>query len=499
MRTVKEQEIAALAPNANAAANGRKIWSGGGFVSLKRSEDDTFYMGECKGSGKNNYIVSADYIDEAHPVFRCTCPSRQFPCKHSLALLYGIAAKQEFALTEIPQDILDKREKKEAREARKQSGEKKPATEKSMKAAKAAKTKKIKKQLEGLGLLRQLTEGLMKSGLASMGSVSLKTYRDLAKQLGDYYLPGPLVYLNRLILEMEACQKDQAPCHYENAVEILKKLRALEKKAEGYLQDKLDHDSPEADDDELYEELGGIWKLEQLNELGLKREQARLVQLSFQVIFDAARKEYIDKGYWMDLDRGRIVHTCNYRPVKALKYVKEEDSCFGLLRIPLLTYYPGTEDQRVRWESAAYEEIPKAVYKEIMEKAYGDLPTAMKAVKNELKNTLSQGYCPVLISYKELGMVEIEGRPEGGSDEKADGNVSGHGVCALRDHGGNRIKLENMEGMDDTVSIIPLLTDSSLYREGVLFGLAYYDSADRQMGIHPCSIIKEDGICRLLY
>ena len=121
-------------------------------------------------------------------------------------------------------------------------------------------------------------------------------------------------------------------------------------------------------------ELGGIWKLEQLNELGLKREQARLVQLSFQVIFDAARKEYIDKGYWMDLDRGRIVHTCNYRPVKALKYVKEEDSCFGLLRIPLLTCYPGTEDQRVRWESAAYEVIPKAVYKEIMEKHMGIFP-----------------------------------------------------------------------------------------------------------------------------
>ena len=45
MRTVKEQEITALAPNANAAGNARKISSGGGFVSRKRSEDD---------SGKNN-------------------------------------------------------------------------------------------------------------------------------------------------------------------------------------------------------------------------------------------------------------------------------------------------------------------------------------------------------------------------------------------------------------------------------------------------------------
>ncbi len=505
MRTVKEQEIAALAPNANAAANGRKICSGGGFVSLKRSEDDSFYMGECKGSGKNNYIVSADYIDEEHPVFRCSCPSRQFPCKHSLALLYAMAAGKEFALTEIPQDILDKREKKEAREAGKQSGEKKPATERSKKASKAARTKKIKKQLEGLELLRQLTDGLMKGGLAAMGSVSLKTYRDLAKQLGDYYLPGPLVYLNRLILEMEACQKDQNPSHYENGVEILKKLRALEKKAQSYLQYKLDSDSPEADDDELYEELGGIWKLEQLNDLGLKKEQARLVQLSFQVSFDAARKEYIDKGYWVDVDDGQIVHTCNYRPVKALKYVKQEDSCFGLLRIPVLSYYPGTTDRRVRWESASYEDIPETVYTGIMENAYRDLPTAMKAVKNEIKNTLSQGYCPVLVSYEEIGMVKVGPIASDGGSENREAEKEGAGreeetmVYAMRDHSGNRVKLRSPEGMEDTVSMIPLLPHPSLYREGVLFGLAYYDSEDRQMGIHPCSVIKEDGIYRLLY
>lgn len=483
MRTVKEQEITALAPNSNAAANARKISSGGGFVSRKRSGDDTFYMGECKGSGKNCYVVSADYIDEEHPVFRCSCPSRQFPCKHSLALLYEISAGKEFELTEIPKDILDKREKKEARAARKQAGEKAPVSEKSMKAAKAARTKKIKKQLEGLELLRKLTEGLMDNGLASMGSVSLKTYRDLAKQLGDYYLPGPLVYLNRLILEMEACQKDQDSRHFDNGVEILKKLRALEKKADVYLREKLEHDSPEADDDELYEELGGIWKLEQLNELGLKKEQVRLVQLAFEVTFDAARKEYIDRGYWVDVDTGELCHTCNYRPVKALKYVKEEDSCFSLLTIPLLTYYPGSADRRVRWESAEYGEVLPGNYEEIMGKAYGDIPTAMKAVKNELKNTLSQGYCPVMVSYEEIGTVEREETM----------------IYALRDHGGNRMKLESLKGRDDTVSMIPLLPDPSLYKEGVLFGLAYYDSKDHQMGIHPWSIIKEDGIYRLLY
>ena len=118
MRDVTEQQILALAPNAAAASNGKKISQKGGFVKLERSEDDTLYIGECTGSGKSNYITSADYIDEANPVFRCSCPSRQFPCKHSLGLMYEMLAKKEFGICEIPEDIRKKREKKQARDSK---------------------------------------------------------------------------------------------------------------------------------------------------------------------------------------------------------------------------------------------------------------------------------------------------------------------------------------------------------------------------------------------
>lgn len=116
MREINEQQILALAPNAAAASNGKKISQKGGFVKLEQSQDDTFYMGECTGSGKSNYITSADYIDENNPVFRCSCPSRQFPCKHSLALMYEMLAKKTFDICEIPEDIQKKREKKQAKE-----------------------------------------------------------------------------------------------------------------------------------------------------------------------------------------------------------------------------------------------------------------------------------------------------------------------------------------------------------------------------------------------
>lgn len=111
MQQVTEQQILALAPNPAAASNGRKISQKGGFVRLEKSADDTFYLGECTGSGKSNYITTADYIDPKAPVFRCSCPSRQFPCKHSLALLYEMMAGKSFTVCEIPEDILKKREK----------------------------------------------------------------------------------------------------------------------------------------------------------------------------------------------------------------------------------------------------------------------------------------------------------------------------------------------------------------------------------------------------
>ena len=53
MREIPEQQIAAMAPNANAVNNARKIVKSGGFTEHARSEDDTFYMGSCKGSGSS--------------------------------------------------------------------------------------------------------------------------------------------------------------------------------------------------------------------------------------------------------------------------------------------------------------------------------------------------------------------------------------------------------------------------------------------------------------
>ncbi|MEO3885870.1 SWIM zinc finger family protein [Nonomuraea sp. B5E05] len=75
-------QVLALAPDASSqkAAHGLATpgkWSLHGTTG-------TMLYGECKGSGAKPYLACVDLTE---PAYRCSCPSRKFPCKHTLGLL----------------------------------------------------------------------------------------------------------------------------------------------------------------------------------------------------------------------------------------------------------------------------------------------------------------------------------------------------------------------------------------------------------------------------
>lgn len=77
--------ITALAPDQASlkAANGltkAKKWP-----LREMSEADQLVWGECQGSGANPYRT---VFDAGNHSYKCTCPSRKFPCKHVLALMW---------------------------------------------------------------------------------------------------------------------------------------------------------------------------------------------------------------------------------------------------------------------------------------------------------------------------------------------------------------------------------------------------------------------------
>lgn len=76
------EQVLALAPRPSAIAAARPLavatrWQSTGC-------DDRAVWGRCRGSGAEPYDCVVDHVAVAS---RCTCPSRQHPCKHALALL----------------------------------------------------------------------------------------------------------------------------------------------------------------------------------------------------------------------------------------------------------------------------------------------------------------------------------------------------------------------------------------------------------------------------
>lgn len=476
-----EQFILLQAPNPAAAENGRKLSQKGGFSAHKRTEDGTLYWAECAGSGKNPYRVSIDWTNPDAPVCRCSCPSRQFPCKHALGLMFERLSGKTFEEAEIPEDIAEKRARQAARAAKKEAAGDEPPKPKKPNAA--ARKKKLAKQLEGLDMAEKMVDDLLTSGLGALAGSSAQTYDKLAKDLGSCYLTGPQTAFTRIALAVRTVQKEpaQADRAYGEALRILVALRSTIKKSRVFLRDKLEAGNFSPEDSALFEALGGVWTLEELHAIGSFRENARLVQLAFDVSLDEAKREYAERGWWLDLDTGDIVQTLNLRPLKALKYVKGEDSRFGLLEVPALYLYPGEGNRRIRWEGAVPRPLTPEEQTALPALACPDLAAAVKLTKGVIKNTLASKYLAVLVPVGKLGRV--------GED------------LVLEDPTGDRIVLRDRpeDGTDHACTARLVMLPGEVPAGSALFGLMFCDEGDRSLCLHPYSVVTPDRIIRLLY
>lgn len=76
------EAVLALAPDDASAKAARGLLAPAKWPTL--GHDAAAAWGECQGSGSRPYQTQ---VDLSGPVFKCSCPSRKFPCKHGLALL----------------------------------------------------------------------------------------------------------------------------------------------------------------------------------------------------------------------------------------------------------------------------------------------------------------------------------------------------------------------------------------------------------------------------
>src|SRR5262245_29636755 len=408
MIAIDERYVESAAPNADAMKNGRGLIVKGKFISFHIDADETIIFGQCQGSGKEPYQCSSDFARPDQPTHRCSCPSRQFPCKHCLGLLYAYAQKKKFTTADVPEDLQAKRDKVQARAEKKQADADKPKQ-----VNKGALAKKIKAQLEGTAVLERLTHDLARLGVGNMNAKLAREMEEQAKHLGNAYLPGAQAALHsytKLFAGDDGKFADRPAARrehiYSEALDQLSRLHALVKHGRAYLQKRLDDPqlSPETETS-IAAWLGHAWQLRELKDVGLVETDAELVQLAFNSHDDVARQEFVDTGIWMTLGNGRIRLTQNFRPYKAAKFIKSDDSFFQVAQVKELCVYPGDINPRVRWEGM----VPRPLEPKDLEKVHSfgqtDFAAVVKEVKGHLKGPLSDKQPVYALNFKGLARV----------------------------------------------------------------------------------------------
>jgi hypothetical protein len=96
------QQLAPDQPSLNAA---KKLLQPAKWPLRGKAAAVNSIWGQCQGSGSKPYYIMADVVEHG---YKCTCPSRKFPCKHVLALMWQFAeGAADFNESEPPEWVHD--------------------------------------------------------------------------------------------------------------------------------------------------------------------------------------------------------------------------------------------------------------------------------------------------------------------------------------------------------------------------------------------------------
>ena len=183
MTAWSQAQVDALAPDPASLKAGRQLaevrkWSGLG-------QDERSLWGLCQGSGKEPYQAQ---VDLSEPAFRCSCPSRKFPCKHGLGLMMLWSRQAEaFPQGDPPGWVRDWLAGRDQRATQKTVRvEKAPDPEAQAKRS-AQREARVE---EGIAYLGGWLQDLMRAGLSGLPSQPESHWTNAAARLVDCQAPG---------------------------------------------------------------------------------------------------------------------------------------------------------------------------------------------------------------------------------------------------------------------------------------------------------------------
>lgn len=180
-------QVTALAPDAASYKAGKALAHVTKWAELKRNEH--YLWGLSKGSGSKPYQTQIALEDLAT---KCSCPSRKFPCKHALGLMF-IAAEDptQFTESELDDWVQEWNDARQVRLDKKQESKKKRAAKPVNKStAQATKRKRALRVDEGVAFLNDFLLDLIRDGLSKENVRSQSSWDGLVRRLIDCQAPG---------------------------------------------------------------------------------------------------------------------------------------------------------------------------------------------------------------------------------------------------------------------------------------------------------------------
>lgn len=184
-------QVLALAPDPASAKAGQGLAAARAWVSA--GCDAQLLWGECKGSGATPYQTR---VELAGLAYKCSCPSRKFPCKHVLGLLLRQAAGGVPSATppEWASAWLAERGAKAQRDAERANAlrETRAPVDPAASAAAAGKRAQVREERVAAGLAEceLWLRDVVRLGLAHAQTQPLRHWDDRAARLVDAQCPG---------------------------------------------------------------------------------------------------------------------------------------------------------------------------------------------------------------------------------------------------------------------------------------------------------------------
>ncbi len=429
---VTEQSIAEMAPNDRALLDARGLLERSALKKLAKNDDGTLVFGQCQGSGGSPYSVSMDLgTGGDRPVVRCSCPSRQFPCKHGLALMLAFARKGALFPVEAPPQALQDLRAKQAQRIEKMTEKKAgPAAEAGPRAGnKTARTKKAKEQREALETLESFLVDLVTGGLGGLTGKSVTALDHQTRRLFDADMKGAAAVLARLSALVSSLDGDEDATknatrnatrglseeHETRIAWMLTHLYTTARRGQKALTGKLVEEgaSQSEADAQLESILGKRWLLPELKEAGYWMKERRLLELAHERTDDPVTEFATATGYMLDLDDGSIVREVTTLPFRVLRFEKLRSSRQGTLEIQEAALYPGDiVNRRARWDDkteGVVRERPRAPGDyDALHRHARPLEPALKALRAQLKNPQNPLDAVFLIQAARFGTLGDE-------------------------------------------------------------------------------------------